>query len=275
MSSINRHWCGDTIDELSIALSKAQEKLARQHPEMLRQCAVAALNVANRATPPNTGGRRRGVKQTGYGQTNVKALKLRIAAEITGVEKIKPDTDDLPSAQFAADGWGSEYRGPEAWGGYGFRVLRPSEEGAPLPKVKYVDPWAVLRQRKFRRKGDVVRAVNGVAADGIRWVKPADLKRAVAEIQSRAGRLITAWLPAARTLHASNAARDYAVSKFRRSGSAKLRANRLWSDLVMKADWGSLIVARRYAPWFLEYVGAASYGPVQKTAEKFVQNLFR
>lgn len=275
MSSINRHWSGDTLEELSIALSKAQEKLARQHPEMLRQCAVAALNVANRATPPNTGGRRKGIKQSGYGQTNVKALKLRIAAEITGVEKISPGKNDLPSAQFAAGGWGREYRGPQAWGGYGFRVLRPSKAGAPLPKVKYVDPWAVLRQRKFRRKGDVVRARNGVAAEGIRWVKSADLKRAVADVQSHAGRLITAWLPAARTLHASNTQRDYAVSKSGRAGSAKLQTDGLFSELVMRADWGSLIVARRYAPWFLEYVGAASYGPVQKTAEKFVQNLFR
>lgn len=273
--SINVNVWGESLENVSHALTDAQAKLARQHPEMIRQVGVAILNVANRATPPNPGARSMRVKQSGYGQQSVKALKMRIAAEITGVEKIKPSAGDLPSAKFAAGGWGRDYQGPDAWGGYGFRALKPSKPGAKLPRVKYTDPEQVLRHRRFRRRGNVVRAMNGQAADGARWVKPKDLLAAVRRRQERAGRLITSWLPAAQALGASNAARDYAVSKHRAPGGASLSGTSLWVALDLSSDWGGTIVARRYAPHFLSMVEKSSSGVVKNTMEKFVKNLFK
>lgn len=262
------------LAEVSFYLKKAQANMARQHPELVRRCGVAVLNVAGRSTPPNRGGMGKGRKQSGYGQVNVKALKLRIAAEITGCEAIEPK--ELPTAVPLADGRSHSWEGPAfSWGGYGFRVPRPLAGKKSFARVKYVDPMAVLRSRRFRRAGDVVRAQNTLPSDGIRWVKKGDLKRAVKYFQSRAGKLITGWLPAAEALNASNAGRDFRVSKFRRSGSTRMETRDFWVTLSMSADWGGLIVARRMGPWFLTYVEDASWGAIEETTDKFLKNIFK
>ena len=262
------------LEGVSFYLKKAQTNMARQHPELVRRCGVAVLNVAGRSTPPNRGGRRKGTKQTGYGQTNVKALKVRIAAEITGREELNPTV--LPTAVPVKDGRGHSWEGPAfSWGGYGFRVPRPLAGKKSFARVKYVDPMAVLSKRRFRRAGDVVRAQNTLPSDGIRWVKKGELKRAVKHFQNRAGKLITGWLPAAEALNASNAGRDFRVSKFRRPGYTRLEAHDFIVELSMRADWGGLIVARRMGPWFMTYVEDASWGAIEETTDKFLKNIFK
>lgn len=262
------------LAEVSFYLKKAQANMARQHPELVRRCGVAVLNVAGRSTPPNRGGMGKGRKQSGYGQVNVKALKVRIAAEITGREELNPTV--LPTAVPVKDGLGHSWEGPAfAWGGYGFRVPRRGEGKKSFPRVKYEDPMWLLSRRRFGRKGDVVRGYNRLPSDGIRWVKKGDLKRAVKHFQARAGKLITGWLPAAEALNASNAGRDFRVSKFRRSGSTRMESRDFWVTLSMSADWGGLIVARRMGPWFLTYVEDASWGAIEETTDKFLKNIFK
>ena len=262
------------LDGVSVYLKQAAAKMKRQSPELVRRCGVAVLNVAGRSTPPNRGGMGKGRKQTGYGQKNVKSLQVRIAAEITGREELKPTV--LPTAVPLGDGSGLAWEGPEvSWGGYGFRVPRPEKGKKSFPRVQYVDPMDVLRRRRFRRAGDVVRAWSAVPADGIRWVKRAALLNAVKHYQARAGKLITGWLPAAEALQASNARRDFRVSKFSRQGSARLDARDFWVELRMSADWGGLIVARRMGPWFLNYVEDASWGVIENTTEKFFKYIFK
>lgn len=262
------------LEGVSFYLKKAQANMARQHPELVRRCGVAVLNVAGRSTPPNRGGMGKGRKQSGYGQTNVKALKVRIAAEITGREELNPTV--LPTAVPLKDGRGILWEGPAfSWGGYGFRVPRPMRGKKSFPRVRYEDPMMVLRYRRFRRAGDVVRAQNMRLNDGVRWVKKGELKRAVKYFQERAGKLITGWLPAAEALRAGNAGRDFRVSKFRRSGAARMETRDFWVTLSMSADWGGLIVARRMGPWFLTYVEDASWGAIEETTDKFLKNIFK
>lgn len=256
-------------------LQDAARKLGRYHPEMIRRVGVTILNVAGRSTPPNRGGMRAAAKQTGYGKANVTALKVRIAAEITGLEVLDPKSADLPSAIPLKKGRGYDWKGPYAWGAYMFRVPRAAEGKKSFPRVKYVDPMAVLKRRRFRRSGGVVRAVNSLKYDGIRWVKPKELLRAVKHYQARAGSLITAWYPAAQTLNASNASRDFKVSRFARPGEASLHqegSGRAY--LHMETDWSGLIVGERLLPHFASMVNRAAENGIRNTENWFLKKIF-
>lgn len=249
-------------------LQDAARNLGRHHPEMIRRVGVAILNVAGRSTPPNRGGRQTTAKE------NVKALKVRIAAEITGSEKLNPDV--LPTAVPLPNGRGHSLKGPEfTWGGYGFRVPRALPGKKSFPRVKYVDPMSVLKHREFRRRGDVVRAHNAMPLDGIRWVKRNALLNAVKHYQARAGKLITAWLPAAQTLNASNAARNFKVSRFARPGDASLQQEGNGrAYLHMEADWSGLIVGARLLPHFATMINRAAVNSIRNTENWFLKKIF-
>lgn len=248
-------------------LQDAARKLGRYHPEMIRRVGVTVLNVAGRSTPPNRGG-------AGTAAENVKALKVRIAAEITGTEALNPDV--LPTAVPRKNGRSHSWEGPKfSWGGYAFRVPRAEEGKKSFPRVKYVDPMAVLKRRQFRRRGNVVRAHNAVPTEGVRWVKKNALKKAVKHYQARAGKLITAWLPSARTLNASDASKNFKVSRFARPGSASLQqegSGRAY--LHMEADWSGLIVGQRFLPHFASMVNRAAKNSIRNTENWFLKKIF-
>lgn len=250
-------------------LQDAARKLGRYHPEMIRRVGVTILNVAGRSTPPNRGGFSLAKKASGYGSKNVKAFKARIVSEIIGgTGKLSP----LPSAIPTADGRGVRWQGPSfSFGGYAFRVPR----NAGKRTVRYVDPEAILARRVFRRKGNVVRARAGKQPTAIHWVRPADLRAAIARRTEKAGKLLGAWLPAAQTLNASNAARDFKVSRFARPGSASLHQDGSGrAYLHMEADWSGLIVGERLLPHFATMVNRAAENGIRNTENWFLKQIF-
>ena len=254
-------------------LQDAAREMVQYHPELLRRVGVAYLNVAGKYTPPNRGRFSRMEKGSGYGSENVKALKVRIAAEITGSEVLKPEASDLPSAIPLSKGRAYDWKGPFAWGAYMFRVPRPAEGKKSFPRVKYVDPMAVLKRRRFRRSGGVVRAVNSLKYDGIRWVKARELLRAVKHYQSRAGSIIAAWYPSAQLLNASNANRDFNVSKFPRRGRAYFsRTSAFFHELHLETEWHGIVA--RFVPYFEQKVERAAALAVRNTENWFLKQIF-
>ncbi len=248
-------------------LQDRAREMARHHPELVRRVGVAMLNVAGRYTPPNRGKLSAAEKGSGYGSKNVKALQKRIITEIIGGSgSLSP----LPSAIPTAEGRGVRWQGP-AWsfGGYAFRVPR----NAGKRPVRYVNPETVLAKRQFRRKGDVVRARAGRVPDSINWVRPADLRAAIKRRTAHAGAIIAAWYPAAQTLNASNAARDFNVSKFPRGGSASLRQDgRFRTRLTMETEWHGIVA--RFVPYFKQQVFKASQPAVRNTENWFLKQIF-
>lgn len=248
-------------------LQDAAREMVRYHPELVRRVGVAYLNVAGKYTPPNRGRFSRVEKGSGYGSKNVKALQKRIITEIIGGGgSLSP----LPTAIPTAEGRGVHWQGP-AWsyGGYAFRVPR----NAGKRPVRYVNPETVLAKRQFRRKGDVVRARAGRVPDSINWVRPADLRAAIKRRTDHAGSIIAAWYPSAQLLNASNAARDFNVSKFPRYGRAYFsRTSLFFHELHLETSWHGIV--GRFVPYFETKVQRAAEFAVRNTENWFLKQIF-
>jgi hypothetical protein len=237
-------------------LEEVYRGVRREHPELVRRLGVTMLNVAGRGTPPNPGGHNR------PGKKGVKGLKARIANEILG------ENGKVVTAIPNAEGQPVKLQGRLGWGGYGFVVPRGKAAG----RVKLVDPAPILRAREFKRARNVVRG-RASRFGGWNWVSRAALTSEVARIQRRAGALITAWLPSARALRASNAEQDFDVSPEPRKGDVSMRITRNKVVLEMRSDWGGLIVGNRFLSSFDTYVRIASYKALQTTRKQFYKFL--
>lgn len=233
--------------------------------EMARQMAVATLNVAVRATPPNKGGKRN------RGKKDVKALQSRIIAEIIGGgDNQRPGRLNLPTAipagsrpPFRPVKWQGAQ---DAWGSYGFVIPRnPGKK-----RINYTDPEDILRQRYFRRHGNVVRATNN-ASPGWHWVRKTDLTRAIRRRTDAAGGLIASWAAAARFVGASNLRRDVLVSKHARAGHAQYIKDEHLGEYTydIYSDWSGLIVYRFLATSFDSYVREAARGALKQVRKQF------
>lgn len=238
-------------------LEEVYRGVRREHPELVRRLGVTMLNVAGRGTPPNPGGNSR------PGKKGVKALKARIAEEILGKD------GKVPTAIPNESGQPVKMEGRLGYGGYGFVVPR-----AGAKRVKLVDPAAVLRTRVFKRARNVVRGRAGRFGEW-NWVSRKSLQNQVTLLQKRAGALISAWLPSARALKASNANSDFAVSTEPRKGDVRMKISRNKVVLEMRSDWGSLIVGQRFLRSFDTYVRIASYQAIQTTRRQFYKFLDR
>lgn len=248
-------------------LQDAARNMVRYHPELVRRVGVAYLNVAGKYTPPNRGRFGRLEKGSGYGSKNVKALQKRIVTEIIGGSgSLSP----LPTAIPTVNGRGVRWQGPSwSYGGYAFRVPR----NAGKRPVRYVNPETVLSKRQFRRKGDVVRARAGSVPDAINWVRAADLLAAIKRRTEHAGSIIAAWYPAAKVLNASNAKRDFNVSKFARRGSAYFsRTSLFFHELHLETEWHGIVA--RFVPYFEKKVERAAELAVRNTENWFLKQTF-
>lgn len=256
-------------------LNDAARRMALESPELVRRLGVTMLNIAVRLTPPNRGAhsvmgaaaRRAG----GFGKTNVKALQRRIVSEMIGGEGSKIV---LPTAIPTAKGYPVKWQGPQfSWGGYGFRVPR----NAGKRKVDFVNVEQVLAGRKFRRRGEVVRAIAGSPPERhVRWARAGDLRAAIQKRLDAAGSLIGGWYPAAQGLGLGGNRANYHPGKKARSGyiNAFITEDRFGVDLEMAADWGGLIVGRRFGPHFSRYLDWASDAAIINTENWFLKQVF-
>jgi hypothetical protein len=106
-------------------------------------------------------------------------------------------------------------------------------------------------------------------------VRPADLRAAIARRTEKAGQLIGAWLPAAQVLNASNAERDFKVSRFARPGSASLhQEGNGRAYLHMETDWSGLIVGERLLPHFATMINRAAENGIRNTENWFLKQIF-
>lgn len=244
-----------TLDQGEKWLEELYRGVKREHPELVRRVAVTILNVAGRGTPPNPGGRTR------PGKKGVRGLKARIAEEILGSD------GRIPTAIPNAEGLPVKVQGRLGWGGYSFVVPR-----AGAKRVKLVDPGAVLRRRVFLRKRNVVRGRNPQPGEW-NWVSRSALKAEFSKLQARAGGLVSAWLPSARALRASNAENDFNLSQHARRGRARMTVSNDRVVMEMASDFGNLVVGKRFLRSFDSYIRVASYHAIQQTRAQFYKRL--
>jgi hypothetical protein len=107
-------------------------------------------------------------------------------------------------------------------------------------------------------------------------VRAGDLRAAIRKRLDAAGSLIGGWYPAARGLGLGGNRANYHPGKQARPGyiDAFITEDRFGAELEMAADWGNLIVGRRFGPRFNMWLADASDAAIINTENWFLKQVF-
>lgn len=244
-------------EQVAKLLREKRRRIAESSPELVRRVGVTTLNVARRLTPPNDYGKK------GNGNNGLKGLRDRIAKEL-----ISEDGKTLPTAIPNKAGRPVRVQGQLGYAGFGFIVARQ----AGRRKFKTHSPAALIKQRRFRRHGNVVRA-RAAKGGGLYFVRSSELRSLVRALQKQAGALISAWAPAAQALRASNLAAFSPCKGKHRQGKGRFDVQEGLVEFYASADWGDLVVYKHFVSQFGSIIPRVARRSVEETKKWFFKNI--